>query len=132
MSKTVKKIPKRCVKCNKSFSKVQEARDNRCVKCDTSAAGTWALSYLAQLGYIKNSDTIENGYAYGESGNKFLGLKNKTQIYVGVDKDDMTLFHLTYQTQPMTDEDEDEYGVWWDHPSVKYIHFRIDTLINIV
>lgn len=133
-----KKIVKRnnddvCKKCNESFNKVGHGMHGRCRKCDTSAAGTWMLSYLSELGLIENDDTIENGYTYGYTRNGFLELPNKTQIFCEIDKDDKSLFHVIYEDKnnKIPKDWEDEYDIWWQHPFAKKIGFQIKLNIDV-
>lgn len=121
-----------CKGCKRGIDNGRE-RGGYCEKCDTSPAGTWALSWLSELGYIDNDDTIQNGCAYGSSDNNFLGLPNGTEIYCRVDELDKNLFHVTHETVKIQDlEDIDDYDVWWEHPAAGKIDFRLDTIIKIV
>ena len=76
----------KCAGCKKSFDKVQRELGSFCRKCDTSSAGTWALSYLAELDYIVQDDTVENGIIIGRTSNDFLGLPNDKDIHCVVDE----------------------------------------------
>lgn len=67
-----------------------------CKDCDTSAAGTWFLSYLSSLGFINNDDTIQNGYVYGTTNKNFLGIPDGTEIFCQVDEKEKDIFHLKY------------------------------------
>jgi hypothetical protein len=128
----------KCARCKKSFDKVQRALDGFCRQCDTSSAGTWALSYLTELGFISNDDTVENGYVIGTTHDNFLGVPNGKEIYCVVDKYDRTLFHASIDLEipnelGSTNEDEDDEGdVFWNKPNITKIDFRMNLGIEIV
>jgi hypothetical protein len=121
-----------------------------CRKCDPRNAGTWFLSYLAELGYIRNNDFIDNGWIDGTTQRDFLGLPAKTMVHIRIDDCDKTLFHLYYLPGEHTDEDDDDGeddGVseeptsfsddegddtaWWDRPSAKKMDFRFDIVSGL-
>ena len=135
---TVKVIPiGKCAGCKKSFDKVQRALGGFCRQCDTSSAGTWALSYLAELDYIVQDDTVENGIIIGSTSNDFLGLPNDKDIYCVVDKYDRTLFHASIDLEipnetGSADEDEEWEDVFWEKPNITKIDFRMNLGIEIV
>lgn len=97
-----------------------------CHQCDPSDAGTWFLSYLAELGYIDNVDDVYGGTATGDTKQGFLGLPDGISIYVRIDLRDKALFHVYYGDAKKEDEDEDEDNdePWWEKPGVKKLDFR--------
>jgi len=105
----------------------ETSRVGMCRECDTGPAGTWALSYLSELGFILIDDTIENGWAIGSSANNFLGLTDGTQICVTVDDIDRTLFHAKCDINPK--EDDSWEDVFWEKPGITQIDFSLG--INI-
>lgn len=130
MNKTGASTKKGSPKCSRCKTKEKQSHKDVCRRCDTSYTGTWILSYISEM-YIDIDDDVRDGYCYGNTTNDFLGLPNGTLIFCEVDKVDKHLFHASCDLNNM-DEDEwvDEYNVWWEHPSVTKIDFRID--MNIV
>jgi hypothetical protein len=103
-----------------------------CRDCDTRHMGTWYLSCISELGHIVINDTIICGYAKGVTGNNFLGVPNKTPIFCCVNEVDKNLFHAFCDTNHMEEEVwVNDYDVWWDHPSVTQIDFRVNFSIDL-
>jgi hypothetical protein len=131
MSKIIKSVTL-CKDCGSALTKIGK-RVNDCESCESVIrTGTWVISWLVEMGYIDNDDTVQNGYTIGKSNNNFLGLPNKTYLQCKVDKLDKNLFHVIYREIDYEDCDEDDYDIWWDGAAAKKIDFRTDILINIV
>jgi len=114
-----------CSECG--MKDLQTTRKGVCRKCDTSHMGTWYLSCISELDYIIVDDDVLDGYAYGSTGNDFLGLPDGTPIYCHVDKQDKNLFHAFCDENEMEEEDwVNDYDIWWEHPSVTKLDFKVN------
>lgn len=131
--RTGTKVSSKAKVCTRCGSKKNlQTHKKVCRKCDTSYMGTWYLSCISELDYIEIADDIRDGYTFGRTGNDFLGLPNKTPIYCYVDEHDKNLFHVSYDMNNMDEEEwMKDYDVWWDHPSVTKVDFRVNFGIEV-
>jgi hypothetical protein len=119
-----------CKFCNKS---TRDLYKGACRDCDTSGAGTWFLSYLASLGFIKNDDTIQNGYVDGTTDKNFLGLPNGTEIHCEVDEQEKDIFHLKHNPNSGQNKyDDDDGELFWEKDNVPTIIFKVNIGIDII
>ena len=110
-------------------------------------SGTWFLSYLCEIGVIKNDDTVEFNCVTGKLLKEYFGLPINTYVYIRmdnsqtldiiyVDPETIAENHLEFSIDDENDEadetyetdetdvceisfDEDDYTSWFEKPYVK-------------
>ena len=91
-------------------------------------AGTWFLSYLCEIGVIKNDDTVQHDYVTGTLQKDFWDIPKGHHVYITMNDGETLNIKYTspeeFQNFEETDEDMDE--AWFSQDFVQEKKVKIN------
>lgn len=84
-------------------------------------AGTWYFSYLAEVGYIENSDSIERNYVEGIVKKSIFGVDVGFRIYCTMDEKEIITVYYAPNDSVTEYEEKEIDEPWWEQ---KFVSIR--------